>query len=143
MVTKPTLFAIDPIKAAFQCILGVRQDSRIFQSLQHCLVVDLWIHQSGCSNHDVWCLQRSTIDFVAISLGVVMSLRPAASQLTVQRPPQLLCTIRNFVMLLISISITSMAYWGVMHYLQTQSFWRDTPPNTSVSARPPSLLLPL
>lgn len=81
------------------------------------------------------------LNFVAISLGVVMSLRPAATELTVQRPPQLLCTFRNFVMLLISVFITSMAYLGLMDYLQTYSFWQDTSLHTSVSPLPTTLCL--
>lgn len=82
-------------------------------------------------------MQRSTLDFVALSLGVVMSLRQAASELTVQRPPQVLCTIRNYAMLLLSVFIPSMAYLGlVAKYLQRQSFWQNTIPNTSVSPLP-------
>lgn len=83
-------------------------------------------------------LQRSTIDFVAISLGIVMSLRQAAKELTVQRPPQLLCTIRNFVMLLISLIVPSMAYLGLNKYLQRQTFWQDHRVNTSVSVQAPA-----
>ena len=83
---------------------------------------------------DSTCLQRSTIDFVAISLGVVLSLREAATELTIQRPPQLLCTTRNFVMLVISLFVPSLAYWGLNSYLQRQAFWQDQLPNTSVRA---------
>ena len=81
-------------------------------------------------------MQRSTIDFVGISLGIVMSLRQAATELTFQRPPQVLCTTRNFTMLLISVFIPSMTYLGLEKYLQAQPFWQDTPPNTSVSSLP-------
>ncbi|KAL0028992.1 hypothetical protein WJX77_010388 [Trebouxia sp. C0004] len=76
-------------------------------------------------------VQRSTIDFVAISLGIVMSLRQATTELTVQRPPQLLCTMRNFVMLLISLIVPSMAYLGLNKYLQRQTFWQERRVNTS------------
>ncbi|DBA77564.1 TPA: hypothetical protein ACH3X1_009370 [Trebouxia sp. C0004] len=76
-------------------------------------------------------MQRSTIDFVAISLGIVMSLRQATTELTVQRPPQLLCTMRNFVMLLISLIVPSMAYLGLNKYLQRQTFWQERRVNTS------------
>ena len=79
------------------------------------------------------CLQRSSLDFVAISLGVVMSLRQPASELTFERPPQVLCTVRNFVMMLISVFITSMAYLGLIKYLQLQDFWQNKLPHTSVS----------
>ena len=81
-------------------------------------------------------MQRSTIDFVAISLGVVMSLRQAATELTVQRPPQLLCTTRNVVMLLISLIVPSLAYLGLNKYLQLQTFWQDHRANTSVGVLP-------
>lgn len=81
-------------------------------------------------------MQRSTIDFVAISLGVVMSLRQAATELTVQRPPQLLCTVRNFIMLLISLIVPCTAYIGLELYLQRQTFWQDRRVNTSVSVLP-------
>ncbi|DBA95425.1 TPA: hypothetical protein ACH3X3_013297 [Trebouxia sp. C0006] len=76
-------------------------------------------------------VQRSMIDFVAISLGIVLSLRHAATELTVQRPPQLLCTTRNFAMLLISLFAPSMAYLGLNKYLQRQTFWQDHRVNTS------------
>ncbi|KAL0037175.1 hypothetical protein WJX79_003951 [Trebouxia sp. C0005] len=76
-------------------------------------------------------VQRSTIDFVAISLGIVLSLRQAATELTVQRPPQLLCTVRNFSMLLISLVAPSMAYLGLNKYLERQTFWQDRLANTS------------
>lgn len=78
-------------------------------------------------------MQRSSIDFVAISLGIVMSLRQAATQLTHERPPQVLCTTRNFVTMLISIFIPCMAYLGLEKYLMRHDFWRDSLPNTSVS----------
>ncbi len=81
-------------------------------------------------------MQRSMIDFVAISLGIVLSLRHAATELTVQRPPQLLCTTRNFAMLLISLFAPSMAYLGLNKYLQRQTFWQDHRVNTSVGVLP-------
>ncbi len=81
-------------------------------------------------------MQRSTIDFVALSLGIVLSLRQAATELTVQRPPQLLCTTRNFAMLLISLIAPSMAYLGLNKYLQRQTFWQDHHANTSVGVSP-------
>lgn len=76
-------------------------------------------------------VQRSLIDFVAISLGIVMSLRRAASQLTFERPPQVLCTTRNNVQMLISIFIPCMAYLGMEKYLQRHDFWQDLRPDTS------------
>lgn len=81
-------------------------------------------------------MQRSTIDFVAVSLGIVLSLRQAATELTVQRPPQLLCTVRNFAMLLISLFAPSTAYLGLNKYLQRQTFWQDHRVNTSVGVLP-------
>lgn len=87
------------------------------------------------------CVQRSLIDFVAISLGIVLSLRQAASELTLARPPQVLCTTRNFVTLVISILIPFTAYVGLEKYLQRHDFWQDHRPNTSVSPLPVHLHL--
>lgn len=93
------------------------------------VAVGCWLSQAGC-------VQRSSIDFVAISLGIVLSLRQAASELTLARPPQVLCTTRNFVTLLISIVIPCTAYLGLEKYLQRHDFWQDQRPNTSVSPLP-------
>ena len=81
-------------------------------------------------------MQRSTIDFVAISLGMLISLRQAASQLTLHRPPQQLCTIRNFSMLLVSVVAFTLMYYGQMEYLRHQPFFKDakTLPDKSVSS---------
>ncbi len=62
-----------------------------------------------------------------------MSLRRAASQLTFERPPQVLCTTRNNVQMLISIFIPCMAYLGMEKYLQRHDFWQNRLPDTSVS----------
>ncbi len=59
-------------------------------------------------------LQRSALDFVAITLGVVASLRPAAAELIPARPPQQISSCKNFVLLLEvwpSLSHSTGAVW--------------------------------
>jgi hypothetical protein len=62
-------------------------------------------------------LQRSTLDFVAISLGVVASLRPAAAELIPARPPQQISSCKNFVLLLESVAISVAFHCGCLAVL--------------------------
>ena len=62
-------------------------------------------------------LQRSTLDFVAITLGVVASLRPAAAELIPARPPQQISSCKNFVLLLESVAISVAFHWGCLAFL--------------------------
>lgn len=77
-----------------------------------------------CQHRVVGLLQRSTVDFVAITLGIMMCLRQAAQQLTPQRPPLRLCTARNFVMLAISVVIISMLHLALHKFLEMQAFYK-------------------
>ncbi|DBA92220.1 TPA: hypothetical protein ACH3X1_015928 [Trebouxia sp. C0004] len=62
-------------------------------------------------------VQRSTLDFVAISLGVVASLRPAAAELVPARPPQQISSCKNFVLLLESVAISVAFHCGCLAVL--------------------------
>ena len=80
--------------------------------------------------------QRSTLDFVAITLGIVASLRPAAAELTPARPPQLLSSYRNGVLLIESLAISAAMFWGAMTFLKHQPWFEGgTGTNVDVSSQ--------
>lgn len=70
-------------------------------------------------------VQRSTLDFVAITLGMVVGLRRAALQLTLRRPPAQLCVLPNFAALLATVLIISFMHWALQAFLQHQSFYKS------------------
>ncbi|KAA6424997.1 MAG: hypothetical protein FRX49_05171 [Trebouxia sp. A1-2] len=49
--------------------------------------------------------QLHVMDFMASSLGLVASLRPAAKQLQPKRPPQGLCLLMNYVLVLETVLV--------------------------------------
>lgn len=55
-------------------------------------------------------MQRGVLDFMALSLGLACSLRPASHRLTMQRPHQWLCMPRNFVIFTILILVSAGMY---------------------------------
>ena len=77
-------------------------------------------------------VQRSTIDFVAITLGMVVALRKAAPQLILRRTPKRLCTLQNFAALLVTVLITGLLHWALQAYLQRQSFYQNRSSNSLV-----------
>jgi len=71
-------------------------------------------------------LQRSTLDFVAISLGVVASFRPAAAELIPARPPQQISSCKNFVLLLESVAISIAFHCGSLAVLYHEPWFRGS-----------------
>ena len=70
-----------------------------------------------------YAVQRSTLDFVAITLGVVASLRPPAPELTPHRPPQKLCTYKNCTLVFETVLCLAIQYWGLLCYLAAQPWY--------------------
>ena len=69
------------------------------------------------------CLQRAILDFMALSLGMVCSLRPANERLTPKHPAQLLCSSTNFIMLAATMALSASMYWACMAYMITQDWY--------------------
>lgn len=67
-------------------------------------------------------LQLRVLDFLALSLGLVSALRPAATQLQVHRPPQGLCTVKTAVLVLESILVFATSE-AVVVYVMTKQPW--------------------
>ena len=69
-------------------------------------------------------LQRGMLDWVALSLGLAASLRPAADGLTPTRPPDMLCTVNHFLHLLVMLLVSGCMYWGCSRWLVAQAWYR-------------------
>ncbi|KAL0045330.1 hypothetical protein WJX82_003893 [Trebouxia sp. C0006] len=63
--------------------------------------------------------QLRVLDFLALSLGLVSALRPAATQLQVHQPPQGLCTVKTVVLVLESILVFATSE-AVVVYVMTK-----------------------
>ena len=68
-------------------------------------------------------LQRGVYDWVALSLGLAASVRPASDTLTSGRPPQVLCTLTNYILLILKMVISFAMYWGCMAWLTTRPWF--------------------
>ena len=64
------------------------------------------------------------MNVVAISLGVVASVRPPALHLTPQRPPQRLCTLKNCVLMCEHAFVLTFMYWGCLELLYIQPWFQ-------------------
>lgn len=60
---------------------------------------------------------------MAITLGVVASLRPAAAELAPARPPQKISTYKNFVLLVGTMTVSAMSYWAALTFLYHQPWF--------------------
>ena len=63
------------------------------------------------------------MDFMAITLGVVASLRPAAAELIPARPPQKISTYKNLVLLVGTVTVSAMSYWAALTLLYHQPWF--------------------
>ena len=79
-------------------------------------------------------MQRGVYDFVALSLGLAASVRPASDILTSGRPPQVLCTLKNYILLLLTMLISFAMYWGCLAWLTTRP-WFKISNGTSLEVR--------
>lgn len=60
---------------------------------------------------------------MALSLGMVCSLRPANERLTPNHPAQFLCNSTNFILLAATMALSASMYWGCMAYMITQDWY--------------------
>ena len=68
-------------------------------------------------------MQRGVLDFMALSLGLICSLRPSSNRLTVKRPRQWLCKPQQFVMTSQWLLLTAGVFGFYLWYLTTQSWF--------------------
>lgn len=72
----------------------------------------------------LWVLmQRGVYDWYALSLGLAASVRPASDTLTSGRPPQLLCTLKTYLLLVLTMCISFAMYWGCLAWLTTRPWF--------------------
>lgn len=69
-------------------------------------------------------LQLRVLDFMALSLGIVASQRPAAKQLQPKRPPQGLCFLKNYVLVLETVLVSSASMAAVLILLTHQPWFQ-------------------
>ena len=69
-------------------------------------------------------------DWFALSLGLAASVRPASNTLTPVKPPQVLCKLKHYVLLVETMAISFAMYWGCLAWLQAQP-WFTAGPGTS------------
>lgn len=68
-------------------------------------------------------LQLRVLDFLALSLGLVSAIRPAASQLQAQRPPQGLCSLKTVVLVLETVAVFGASEAIVLHLMTDQPWY--------------------
>ena len=82
-------------------------------------------------------MQRSTLDVIAIVLGIVVTLRPAAAVLTVARPPQKLNRRENYARIALGLVTLSGMYAYLATFLKLQVWYRSSVGTSHVS--PPAM----
>ena len=75
-------------------------------------------------------LQRGLYDWVALSLALGASLRPASDALTHGRPPQMLCSVKAFILLAFTLLISGFMYWGCLAWLTSRPWYVGGTGNT-------------
>ena len=65
-------------------------------------------------------MQRGVLDAMALSLGLVCSLRPSSDELTARRPHQRLCLPQNCIILTSFVSVSAGMYVWYMWFLTIQ-----------------------
>lgn len=69
-------------------------------------------------------MQLRVLDFMALLLGIVASQRPAAEQLQPRRPPQGICFLKNYVLVLESVLVSSASMAAVLILLTHQPWFQ-------------------
>ena len=69
------------------------------------------------------CIQKGAFDFIALSLGVIASLRPASEQLLPVRPSQTLNHVKNMTLVSKTLVVSGFMYWACLHLLKSQSWF--------------------
>ena len=69
-------------------------------------------------------MQLRVLDFMALLLGIVASQRPAAELLQPRRPPQGICFLKNYVLVLESVLVSSASMAAVLILLTHQPWFQ-------------------
>ncbi len=76
-------------------------------------------------------MQRSTIDVIAITLGFVATFKPAAAELTTERPPQQLSRHQSRATVAVGVLVVSAMYWAAVSLLRHQAWFSESTGGTA------------
>ena len=76
-------------------------------------------------------MQRSMIDVIAITMGLVATFKPAAAELTTDRPPQQLSRHQNRALVVVGIAVVSAMFWAATSFLQRQAWFSESTGDTA------------
>ena len=68
-------------------------------------------------------MQVRILDFMAISMGIVAGVRPAALLLQPVRPPRRLCTLKNYILIAETVLIACIFIFGCARLLMSQPWF--------------------
>lgn len=68
-------------------------------------------------------VQIRILDFMALSMGIVAAVRPASALLQPVRPPRILCTLKNYVLVCETMLIASIIVFGCIRLLESQPWY--------------------
>ena len=76
-------------------------------------------------------MQRSMIDVIAITMGVVATFKPAAEELTKERPPQQLSRHQNRALVVVGVVVVSAMFWATTSFLKHQAWFSESTGDTA------------
>lgn len=91
-------------------------------------------------DNQAFALQRSTVDFVAIAIGFVVSLRPAAPELTFAQPLQHLTTVRSVAQVAFNGILATSLYWALIMFAERKP-WYSSSSSSNVKVAMHSFLI--
>lgn len=71
------------------------------------------------------------IDVIAITMGFVATFKPAAAELTSERPPQQLSQHQNRVFVVVGVGVVSAMFWAATSFLQHQAWFSESTDDTA------------
>ena len=77
----------------------------------------------NCTNERHCVVQTRILDFMAISMGIVAGVRPGATLLQPVKPPQTLCTLKNYVLICETALIACIIVFGCARLLLSQLWY--------------------
>ncbi len=86
------------------------------------------------------------IDVIAITMGFVATFKPAAAELTTERPPQQLSRHQNRALVVVGVTVVSAMFWAATSFLQHQAWFSASSGDTADVrhlSRPQSLITTL
>ncbi|DBA67665.1 TPA: hypothetical protein ACH3X2_001258 [Trebouxia sp. C0005] len=75
--------------------------------------------------------QRSMIDVIAITMGIVATFKPAAEELTKERPPQQLSRHQNRALVVVGVVVVSAMFWATTSFLKHQAWFSESTGDTA------------